>query len=329
MKPLAITMGEPAGIGGELLIKAWQGREQYNLPPFFVIDNIKRLQALAPDTPFQSIDHPVAAIECFNNALPIINIDLPENPVLGVINPANEPAVLKSIQMAVEFCLRGDAGGIVTNPIHKAAVYAAGFTHPGHTEYIAELCGFDETPVMMLAAKDLRVVPLTVHIPLKDVPAQITQELLIEKARIIHRALIYDFGIDNPRIAVAGLNPHAGEDGKIGTEEQTILIPAIKKLMAEGLHVTGPYSADTMFYEDFRQNYDAAIGMYHDQALIPLKTIDFHGGVNVTLGLSVVRTSPDHGTGLRIAGQGVARAESLINAIIMAVQIAKSRNNIK
>jgi len=324
-KPLAITMGEPTGIGGELTLKAWQERDMQSLPPFFSIDNVERLKALGSDVTIEAIDNPAQAMDVFNKALPVLNIDLPEVPVLGTLNPVNGQAVLTSIEMAVAFCLQGQAAGVVTNPIHKAALYDIGFNHPGHTEFVADLCGKDETPIMMLAAKELRVVPLTVHIPLKDVPAAVSKELIIEKVQIMDQALRDDFKIARPRIAIAGLNPHAGEDGKIGLEDQEVVAPALAELKAQGIEVSGPHPADTLFHEEARVHYDIALGMYHDQALIPLKTLDFHGGVNVTLGLSVVRTSPDHGTALDIAGQGIARADSLINAIKMAVEIAQNR----
>ena len=324
-KILAVTMGEPAGVGGEIILKAWQARVEQDLPAFFTIDNIPRLKAIAPDCPIKEISTPDEAMDAFNHALPVLNIDLPEKPKLGALNPANGRAVLTSIEMGVEFCMKGEASAMVTNPIHKAALYNVGFKHPGHTEFIAHLCGENETPVMMLMAKDLRCVPLTVHIPLKDVPQAVTQALIIEKARILRHALQQDFGIQNPHIAVAGLNPHAGEDNKIGFEDSTVIAPAIEALRQEGVNITGPHPADTMFHEQARAQYDAAIGMYHDQALIPVKTIDFHGGVNITLGLSVVRTSPDHGTALDIAGQNIANYQSLMNAIKAAAQIVENR----
>lgn len=318
-------MGEPAGIGGELTVKAWKARGEYGLNPFFTIDDPRRLSALAPDMPIEVIDAPEEAMAVFNKALPVLPIDLSEPAVAGTLNPKNGQTVLDSIKCAVDFCLSGEAAGVVTNPIHKAALYDIGFAHPGHTEYVAELCGKGETPVMMLAAKDLRVVPLTVHIPLNQVSAMVTEDLIFEKVRIINSSLQKDYKIDTPRIAIAGLNPHAGESGKIGHEDQEVIEPAIKKLQSEGIKVSGPYSADTLFHEEARANYDIAIGMYHDQALIPLKTLDFHGGVNVTLGLSVVRTSPDHGTALDIAGKNMARADSFINAIKAASEIAANR----
>jgi len=291
-------MGDPAGVGGELTIKAWQRRESDDLPVFFAVDNVARLQAIAPDLPIKEITSPAQAVAVFDEALPVLNIDLPAQPVLGTLNPANGQAVLDSIERSVALCLAGEASAVVTNPIHKAALYGIGFAHPGHTEFVADLCGqatnTRETPIMMLAASDLRVVPLTVHIAIKDVPAAVTQDLIIDKARIVHSALQQDFKIQAPRIAVAGLNPHAGEDGKMGLEDQEIIAPAIVSLKAEGLNVSGPHPADTLFHAEARANYDIALGMYHDQALIPLKTLDFHGGVNVTLGLSVVRTSPGY-----------------------------------
>lgn len=319
-------MGEPSGIGGELTVKAWQARHIESLPPFFALDDPDHLRNIAPAIPIQEIDYPQEALEIFNEALPVLPTRLNAPAMLGSLNPKNGACVIKSIERAVKYCMDGQARALVTNPIHKAALYDVGFAHPGHTEFVAHLCGQNETPIMMLAAKDLRVVPLTVHIPLKGVPAAITQELIIEKARIVHRALQSDFKIASPRIAVAGLNPHAGEDGKIGLEDQEVIMPAIAKLTAEGLDISGPYPADTMFHAEARAGYDIALGMYHDQALIPLKTLDFHGGVNVTMGLSVVRTSPDHGTALDIAGQGIANPQSFINAIKMADEIAKNRN---
>ena len=325
MKPLAVTMGEPAGIGGELTLKAWQARETQQLPAFFAIDDPARLKVLG-NTPIQEIDSPAQAVEVFDKALPVLPIVLAEPAIVGTLNPKNGAAVLESIERAVELSIQGEAAGVVTNPIHKAALYDIGFNHPGHTEYVATLCGKTETPIMMLAAQELRVVPLTVHMPLNQVPVMVTQDLICKNLRIVNEALKQDYKIASPRIAVCGLNPHAGENGKIGLEDQEVIEPALAVLKSEGIDVTGPHPADTMFHEEARAKYDVAIGMYHDQALIPLKTLDFHGGVNITLGLSVVRTSPDHGTALDIAGQGIARPDSLINAMKVAAEIAKNRN---
>jgi len=318
-------MGDPAGVGGELTMAAWQMRHGKNLPAFFAIDDPVRLHSIRPDIPIQEIKDPSEALEIFNKALPVLPLYLKEPAIMGTLNPKNGMAVIESIERAVELCMKGKASALVTNPIHKAALYDIGFNHPGHTEFVAHLCGQNQTPIMMLAAKDLRVVPLSVHIPLSDVPAAVTEELIIEKARIVNESMKRDFQIKTPRIAVAGLNPHAGENGKIGFEDQEVIKPALEKLKAEGLSITGPYPADTMFHEEARKQYDVALGMYHDQALIPLKTLDFHGGVNITLGLSVVRTSPDHGTALDIAGQGIANPQSFINAILMAEEISRNR----
>ena len=329
-KPLAVTMGEPSGVGGEITLDAWLMHRDQNLPAFMLLDDPARIERLAQklnkDVPVQVIDTAEEAISCFDRALPIMPIELKAPVELGTLNPANGEAVIRSIELAVEMAMQGKVSGVVTNPIHKAVLYEVGFKHPGHTEFVADLCGKGETPIMMIATEDLRVVPLTVHIALKDVPQAVTAELIDEKMCIMAQSLKQDFGIENPHIAVAGLNPHAGEGGKMGTEEIETIIPAIEKLQREGMLVSGPHPADTLFHAEARKNYDAALGMYHDQVLTPVKTLDFHGGVNVTLGLSVVRTSPDHGTALDIAGKGVARPDSLIAAIKMADQIAKNRN---
>ncbi len=327
MKPFVVTMGEPSGIGGELTLKAWTLRDQEQLAPFFTIDDIDRLRAIDPAIPIVDIQAPEQAIEVYNKALPVLHRPLNDSSVAGELNSKNSSCVIRSIEQSVELCLSGQAAGVVTNPIHKAVLQDVGFEYPGHTEFVAALCGDNLTPIMMLAAEGLKVVPLTVHIALKDVPYALSKDLIQRKVRILHRALIQDFGIDNPHIAVAGLNPHAGENGKMGLEEIEIISPAIETLKREDINVNGPYPADTMFHQEARAHYDAAIGIYHDQALIPLKTLDFHGGVNITLGLPIVRTSPDHGTALNIAGQGKARADSLINALKMAKKIVRSRNN--
>jgi len=330
MKPIALTMGEPAGVGGELTVKAWQARDQEKLSPFFVIGDPDWLRASDKDVPVQEIQNPAEALKVFETAIPVLPTQLDTHSIVGTLNPLNGHAVLKSIEQAVQFCLDGEASAVVTNPIHKAVLMEAGFEHAGHTEYLAELCGKeikrDETPIMMLAAKELRVVPLTVHIALADVPRAITQELIIERVRIVNESMKRDFKIASPRIAVCGLNPHAGEDGKLGLEDQEVIAPALHVLKSENINVTGPHPADTLFHAEARANYDVALGMYHDQAVLPLKTLDFHGGVNITLGLSIVRTSPDHGTALDIAGKGIANPQSLINAIKEAAQISKNRH---
>ncbi len=329
-KPLALTMGEPAGIGGEITVKAWLMRHGKNLPAFVVLADPDRLRAeaesLGQRVPVQVIDSLDQVDDLFETALPVLPVHTKDPVEAGLLNAFNAGAVLESIQTAVRLARDGQVAGIVTNPIHKGILYEAGFKHPGHTEYLADLCGIDHDPVMMLMAQDLKVVPLTVHIPLKDVPQAVTADLLHDKIRVTVRAMQQDFGIAVPRVAVAGLNPHAGEGGSIGSEDLDVIAPALDELRAEGYVIAGPLPADTMFHEMAREEYDIALCMYHDQALIPVKTLDFHGGVNVTLGLPIVRTSPDHGTALNIAGKGVARPDSLMAAILAAQKIASHRN---
>jgi 4-hydroxythreonine-4-phosphate dehydrogenase len=317
-KPLALTMGEPAGIGPEIKMTAWREAKAKAIPPFFVIGDPALYDGC------QEIETPEEALAVFKKNLPVLPLKLRHKAKAGTLDAANAEAVIQSIEQAVAFCHVDRASAVVTNPIHKAVLKEANFEHPGHTEFIAHLCG-NITPVMMLAAKDLRVVPLTVHIALKDVPESITQKLIVEKTRIVNAALKQDYGLEKPRIALAGLNPHAGEEGQFGREDIEVLKPAIAQLQSEGIAITGPHPADTLFHEEARARYDIALCCYHDQALIPLKTLDFHGGVNVTLGLPIVRTSPDHGTALDIAGKGMARADSLIAALKMAAKIASVR----
>lgn len=317
IQPLALTMGDPAGIGPEITMAAWRASREEDVPPFFVLSD----PALYEAVPCIEISGPEEAIDVFAEGLPVLPIALAEPVRFGHLNVANSLAVIESIERAVTFARSGLVSGVVTNPIHKAALKEVGFAYPGHTEFIAHLCG-DVTPVMMLAAKELRVVPLSIHIALKDVPGAITQALIIQKAHITHAALHDQFGIAAPRLVLAGLNPHAGEDGQFGREDIDILMPAVNALRDEGMDITGPHPADTLFHEEARARYDVALCCYHDQALIPLKTLDFHGGVNVTLGLPIIRTSPDHGTALNIAGQGMARPDSLIAALRLAGRMA-------
>lgn len=331
-QPIALTMGEPAGVGGEISIKAWQLRKTHSVPLFFLIDNPERIAALARrlglKVPIAVIDKPVEAVDAFATALPILPLALRAPSTPGVIDPANAPAVIDAITQASGFAISGEARAVVTNPIHKSALYDAGFEHPGHTEFLAHLCQqqleLSETPqpVMMLTAGDLKAVPATIHIPLGEVAAALSQGLITNLLSIMSEALRNDFAFSNPRIAVAGLNPHAGEGGALGQEEIQIIKPAIATARALGLNVSGPHSADTLFHTAARQNYDAVLAMYHDQALIPIKTIDFDRGVNVTLGLPIIRTSPDHGTALDIAGTGKASPVSLIEALYTAQFIA-------
>jgi len=328
--PIALTIGEPGGIGPELAIKAWLRRKQDEITPFCLLSPVSMIRnAIAQsgsDVPVRTVNTICEATSFFKNALPILEIaDVTHEVASGVASAKTASVVIESITKAVSLATNGEASAVVTNPIQKSALYEAGFSHPGHTEFLAELAGPGTIPVMMLANSQLCVVPLTIHIALKDVPSQLTRDLIVERCRITHRSLQTVFGIAKPRLAIAGLNPHAGEDGAMGTEEKTIMTPAIDQLRREGIDVIGPLPADTMFHEEARANYDVALCPYHDQALIPVKTLDFHGGVNVTLGLRFIRTSPDHGTALNIAGKGIARPDSLIAALKMAAEMATKR----
>ncbi|MEN6540996.1 4-hydroxythreonine-4-phosphate dehydrogenase PdxA [Parvibaculum sp.] len=326
--PLALTMGEPAGIGPEITLKAWAARTGGDLPAFFVIGapSLYREEAvrLGLDVTVREIATPDEANRFFDAALPVLPVTLDASVRPGHLAPANAHAVIRSIDMACDFALAGEAAGIVTNPIHKRALYEAGLKVPGHTEYLAERTG-GATPVMMLSCPGLRVVPVTVHQSLASVATSLTTAMIAEKGVILAHALRRDLGIAHPRIAVAGLNPHAGEEGHIGREELDVIIPALAAIREAGADVSGPLPPDTMFHTAARARYDAALCMYHDQALIPLKTIDFERGVNTTLGLPIVRTSPDHGTALDIAGQGFAHPGSLIEAVRLAAEIARNR----
>lgn len=325
--PLALTMGDPAGIGGELSLKAWLARRQ-GTRPFVALDDPDRLSALADklglDVPVRAVNAIGAAAAVFPHALPVLPVRLASQPVFGTPDPANAEAVIASIERAVRYTQSGEAAAVVTNPIHKATLTGSGFPHPGHTEFLAALTGAKH-PVMMLASPDLRVVPVTVHASLRRMLDMITVERITTVARVTIEALQRDWAIPHPRIAIAGLNPHAGEDGTIGAEEIEIIAPAIAQLRAEGHDVTGPFAADSMFTPAARLTYDAALGMYHDQALIPLKTLDMSHGVNITLGLPIIRTSPDHGTAFNIAGLGRADPSSLIAAIDLATELAERK----
>ena len=326
--PLVLTMGEPAGIGGEVALTAWAALQSTG-PVFFVIDDPRRLERLAHslchDVPIATIASPVEAAAVFATALPVLSIGTAINSVAGRLDPAHAAAVVRAIEIAVAFAVEGAASAVVTNPIQKATLYAAGFKYPGHTEFLGHLAGGGRTPVMMLACPELRVVPVTVHQSLRSAIAGLSTAVIIEQALTTADALRRDFGIAHPRLAVAGLNPHAGEGGAMGDEEARIIQPAIDALRVAGLSVVGPLPPDTMFTPRARPTYDVAICMYHDQALIPLKALDIDGGVNVTLGLDIVRTSPDHGTALDIAGTGKAHPGSLIAALRMAAEMAQRR----
>jgi 4-hydroxythreonine-4-phosphate dehydrogenase len=325
--PLVLTMGEPAGIGGEIALKAWLARNG-GVPPFYLRDDPGRVAGLAArlgwQVPVAAIAAPEEAAAAFPAALPVLAIGINPQGRPGQPDPADAAAILAAIDHAVGDVRAGRAAAIVTNPIHKDSLYRAGFRHPGHTEYLAELAG-GVTPVMMLACAQLRVVPVTIHLPLRRVADLLDPAMIVAAGRITAAALRSDFGIAAPVLAVAGLNPHAGEGGGLGREEIDVVAPAIAALRDDGVDARGPFAADTMFHAEARRGYDAALCMYHDQALIPIKTIDFDGGVNVTLGLPFVRTSPDHGTAFAIAGKGVARAGSLIAALRLAAAMAERR----
>lgn len=323
--PIAITMGEPAGVGPELVTHLWRGRTELDLRPFIYIGAIEALHAVDPDLPVTPISHPSTLSEVPADTLGVLEIPLATRLSLGTPCEENGASVIAALDQACELALSGDISAIVTAPIHKAALYKAGFTAPGHTEYLARKCGLpDESSVMMLATDQLRVIPVTIHVPLKDVARTLTADKIIHAGLVAAHDLRHRFGIERPRIGVAGLNPHAGESGTIGLEEATHIMPAIWALRDEGLEVSDPLPADTLFHAEARAAYDIVLCMYHDQALIPIKTLDFWGGVNVTLGLPFIRTSPDHGTALDLAGLGKARTDSMLAAIRMAEGMAKN-----
>jgi 4-hydroxythreonine-4-phosphate dehydrogenase len=324
-------MGEPAGIGGEITIKAWLTRRETDLPCFFVIDDPERLEQLAKDQDWPlkiaPINDPADAANQFEQALPVLVKPLPGSRTPGEADPRNAAAVIGAIDDAVDYVQKGVASAMVTNPIHKHALMSQGFRHAGHTDYLAERAGGGDKPVMMLACPGLRVVPLTVHMALRDAINEISQTMIVEKTKIVHDALTRDFGVTSPHIVISGLNPHAGEGGLLGEEETDIIQPAVETLKRDRLSVRGPVPADTLFHERARKGYDAAICMFHDQALIPLKTLDFFHGVNITLGLPFIRTSPDHGTAFEIAGAGVADERSLVAALKTAADMASRRSH--
>lgn len=333
--PLVLSQGDPAGIGPEIALKAWAAT-QGNGPVFAVIGvpDLFAHTARKLDLPVsvRMIDRLADAAPVFPKALPVLatKASLPAAPIPGRTEPAHGASVIEAIERGVAATQTGEALALVTNPITKAALYDTGFRFPGHTEFLAALAvrGSERPaplPVMMLASPLLRVVPLTIHVPLKDVPGLITAEHIRRTATVIAHALRHDFGIAEPRIAIAGLNPHAGEAGRLGTEDQDRIGPAVAALQAQGIKASGPHPADTLFHAQARARYDAALCMYHDQALIPIKALDFERGVNVTLGLPFVRTSPDHGTAHDIAGQGVARADNLIAALHLAAELGTRR----
>ena len=323
--PLAISVGDPAGIGPEIIGKAWAARKSAGLPAFFAIGDIG---SFAPhwDGPVVKIDDPADSIQHFDNALPVIQLHSCISVVPGEPDMDGAHCAYQALEMAIGFARAGRAAALVTGPVSKSQLYAVGFTHPGQTEFIAERCGVAKNnAVMMLAGPDLRVVPMTTHIPLASVASKLDGRLIRQRLRATAKGLQRNFGIEKPRLAVAGFNPHAGESGNMGREEIDIFGPAIDQIRSEGFDVVGPLPADTMFHAEARSHYDAALCAYHDQALIPLKTLYFHDAVNITLGLPVVRTSPDHGTAFGIAGQNKAMPNSMIAAIKMAEMAALNR----
>jgi 4-hydroxythreonine-4-phosphate dehydrogenase len=327
-KPLALTLGEPAGIGPDITIRAWQRRKETQLPPFYLIGDSefvgRRARALGIDLPLADV-HPEDAATAFAEYLPVVATGDVVTAKPGHPDDSSANAALASIRRAVADVATGHASAVVTNPIAKSVLYRAGFRHPGHTEFLAELGaigGAVPQPVMMLWSPALAVVPVTIHVSLRDAIAQLSTDLIVTTVRIVVDGLRHRFGIGRPRLAISGLNPHAGEDGTLGAEEETIIAPAIDLLRKSDIEVKGPLPADTLFYEAARKTYDCAICMYHDQALIPIKTLAFDEAVNVTLGLPFVRTSPDHGTAFDIAGTGRANPASLIAALRLAAQMA-------
>jgi 4-hydroxythreonine-4-phosphate dehydrogenase len=325
--PLALSLGDPAGIGPEIVGAAWQRLHQAG-PVFFVVGDADLLQG--DGVIVARIDDPLQAGAVFESALPVLHRPVTVPTQSGRSDPAHAASIVAWIEEAVDLTLGGFASGVITSPIAKAPLYQAGFQFPGHTEFIAELTAtapFEGTrgPVMMLTAADLRVCLVTIHVPLERVPGLVTTQKVIDTARVAHEALQRDFAIARPRLALAGLNPHAGEDGTLGTQERDVLMPAVDQLRSEGIDISVPLPADTMFHAEARARYDAAICLYHDQGLIPVKTLDFWGGVNATLGLPIIRTSPDHGVGHDIAGKGLARPDSLIAAIQLAWEMVRNR----
>ena len=325
--PLALTLGDPAGVGPEITAKAWLALRDQG--PVFVAVGDGDLLA-AQGVPISRVETLAEGARSFRDSLPVLDLPLTALVEPGRPSSAHAPMIIRWIETATDLALSGEASGVVTAPIAKAPLYEAGFRFPGHTEFLADLTAHapmagERGPVMMLASGDLRTVLVTIHEPYAKAPSLLTTGRIVHTALVTAEALRRDFGVERPRLAVAGLNPHAGESGQIGREEIDIIAPAVAALRERGIDAFGPRPADTLFHPEARQTYDAAVCMYHDQALIPVKMLDFWGGVNVTLGLPIVRVSPDHGTGFDVAGKGVARADSLIAALRTAAAIAERR----
>jgi 4-hydroxythreonine-4-phosphate dehydrogenase len=323
--PLAVSMGDPAGIGPEIIAKAWSAGRKVGLAPFFAVGDARAISRVWTG-PIATIDSPAVAARVFAKALPVLSIEDAGAIAPGVPDSDGARCALHALELATGLTRNGAAGALVTGPVSKAQLYKIGFTHPGQTEFVAERFGVaPENAVMMLAGPSLRVVPITTHVPLASVSGLLNIDLIVAKARATARGLERNFGIAHPRLAFAGFNPHAGEQGAIGREEIDLLVPAIDQLRSEGIDAVGPFAADTMFHERARKTYDAALCCYHDQALIPIKTLHFDEGVNMTLGLPIVRTSPDHGTAFAIAGRDEANPGAMIAAIRMAAEAAARR----
>ncbi len=329
MQPLALTLGEPAGIGPDIALAIWRRRAELEVPAFYIIADPaflgRRSARLGLDIPLATVT-PASAASTFRSALPVVALDVEVTAEAGRPDRSSAPAAVASIRRAVTDVIAGSAAAIVTNPVAKDVLYNWGFAEPGHTEFLAKLVqeatGKILRPVMMLWSPELAVVPVTIHLPLRDIFKQLSSELVVETGRIVARDLALRFGLARPRLAIAGLNPHAGEAGTLGEEDRTIVAPAVARLVAEGIAARGPLPADSLFHERARATYDVALCMYHDQALIPIKTLAFDHAVNVTLGLPIVRTSPDHGTAFDIAGTGSADPTSLVAALRLAARLA-------
>lgn len=331
--PLAISIGDPSGVGADVALNTWLKRAELSLPPFLIIADpqqlLARAELLGLNVPVAAIMAPSQAVEIFDTQLPVLPLVNRHKESPGKPLPENAAGILEAIERAVSLTIAGETSAVVTCPIAKKPLYDAGFQHPGHTEFLAELAskhlGRTVIPVMMLAGPELRAVPVTIHIPLADVPRLLTKDDILEVAYITAQELTDRFGIASPRLAISGLNPHAGEGGALGKEDDAIIRPAVEELQTSGINAWGPLPADTMFHAPARATYDVAICMYHDQALIPAKALAFDETVNVTLGLPFIRTSPDHGTAFDIAGKGIARPDSLIAAIRLAQELAENQ----
>ena len=323
--PLAVSLGDPAGIGPEVVAKCWDNRSAFDLPPFVAIGDPRSIAAVW-DGPIEIIEDPREADSAFDVGLPLLQLASAQADIPGHPSVAGAHCSLDSLELAVGLARSGSASAVVTGPVGKEQLYGIGFSHPGQTEFVAERCGISSANVaMMLAGPTLRTVPVTTHLPFAQVPERLSAALIESRGRTTLRGLQRHFGIAEPRLAISGLNPHAGEGGMLGREEIELIEPAIAALRAEGWRVTGPHPADTMFHETARAKYDAALCMYHDQALIPLKALHFNDGVNITLGLPIVRTAPDHGTAFDIAGQDSADPRPMAAAIRMAAECGAYR----